>query len=173
MMASGLPENEIESAVKTNAALYDMLLAEPDQRKMTKNAIEFYNRQLDSLGLSPEERRKRMSEFTQGIIQVNTPWFRYFIATDPAEFWSAVKCPVLALNGETDMQVSYKQNLPAIEKALKKGGNRKVKTISLPGLNHLFQHSATGAPSEYGSISETFSPEVLDIMSQWIRKTTK
>jgi hypothetical protein len=29
-------------------------------------------------------------------------------------------------------------NLPAIKAALRSGGNRKVKTVMLPGLNHLF-----------------------------------
>jgi uncharacterized protein len=40
---------------------------------------------------------------------------RYFLDTDPAQFWSQVKCPVLALNGEKDLQVSHEMNLPAIK----------------------------------------------------------
>jgi hypothetical protein len=75
---------------------------------------------------------------------------------------------VLALNGEKDLQVSSVENLPAIEKALKKAGNKSVKTIELPGLNHLFQHCKTGLPEEYGNIEETFSPEALKIISDWI-----
>ena len=43
-----------------------------------------------------------------------------------------------------------KENLAEIDKALKAGGNRNVKTVELPGLNHLFQPCKTGAPSEYG-----------------------
>ena len=93
------------------------------------------------------------------------PWFRYFIMTDPAVLWSKVKCPVMALNGETDLQVAAGVNLPAIKKALNSGGNINVKTISFPELNHLFQHSKNGSPSEYGEIEETFSPEVLKIIA--------
>jgi fermentation-respiration switch protein FrsA (DUF1100 family) len=81
-----------------------------------------------------------------------------------------VKCPVLALNGEKDLQVAADINLPAIEKAVKSGGNQSVKTISFPGLNHLFQHCKTGLPSEYGEIEETFSPEVLKIIADWINQ---
>ena len=66
-----------------------------------------------------------------------------------------------------------KKNLPAIKAALKKGGNRKVKIVALPGLNHLFQHAETGLPAEYIKIEETFSPEVLALMTSWIRKTVK
>ncbi len=75
---------------------------------------------------------------------------------------------MLALNGEKDLQVAADVNLPAIEKALKSGGNKAVTTMKLPELNHLFQHCKTGLPAEYGEIEETFSPEVLKIMSDWI-----
>jgi fermentation-respiration switch protein FrsA (DUF1100 family) len=88
--------------------------------------------------------------------------------TDPSTFWKKVECPVLALNGEMDLQVSAKENLPAIEKALRSSGNKSVKTVKLPELNHLFQHCKTGLPSEYGTIEETFSPGALKIISDWI-----
>jgi fermentation-respiration switch protein FrsA (DUF1100 family) len=91
------------------------------------------------------------------------------MVTNPANFWKKVSCPVLALNGEKDLQVSAAVNLPAIEKALKSGGNKSVTAKSLPGLNHLFQTSATGLPAEYGEIEETFSVEVLQIMTDWIK----
>jgi fermentation-respiration switch protein FrsA (DUF1100 family) len=95
-------------------------------------------------------------------------WFRYFITTDPSTFWKKVECPVLALNGEKDLQVAAHENLPAIEKALKSGGNKNIKIVKLPGLNHLFQNCKTGLPGEYGSIEETFSPEALKIIADWI-----
>ena len=79
-----------------------------------------------------------------------------------------MKCPVLALNGDKDVQVSAIENLPAIEKTLKSSGNKSVKTVSMPGLNHLFQHCKTGLPSEYIQIEETFSPEALKIIVDWI-----
>ena len=46
-------------------------------------------------------------------------WFRYFIMADPAEYLPLVKCPVLALNGEKDCQVIYKQNLEGIKRGLR------------------------------------------------------
>jgi hypothetical protein len=38
----------------------------------------------------------------------------------------------------------------------------------LPGLNHLFQHAKTGAFSEYAQIEETFAPEALEKIADWI-----
>lgn len=101
------------------------------------------------------------------------PWLKYFIATDPALFWEQVKSPVLALNGDRDIQVYAEENLPAIREALRKGGNRKVKTKKVPGLNHLFQHCTECTVQEYGRLNETFSPEVMDIMFRWLKKTLR
>jgi pimeloyl-ACP methyl ester carboxylesterase len=104
------------------------------------------------------------------IRQVMSPWFRYFIAYDPAPALRKVKCPVLALGGEKDLQVPPKQNLPAIRQALEEAGNTNVEIDELPGLNHLFQTAKTGAPSEYSEIEETISPVVLTKISSWILK---
>jgi alpha-beta hydrolase superfamily lysophospholipase len=75
---------------------------------------------------------------------------------------------VLALNGERDVQVDPKLNLPEIEKALREAGNTDVTVKELPGLNHLFQTCESGAVSEYGKIEETIAPAVLEMISDWI-----
>ena len=62
---------------------------------------------------------------------------------------------------------------PEIRKALKKGGNTQFEIHELPDLNHLFQTSKTGLPSEYRLIEETFSPVALEIISSWIITSTK
>jgi pimeloyl-ACP methyl ester carboxylesterase len=101
-----------------------------------------------------------------------TPWFRYFAMYDPASTLSKVKCPVLALGGELDLQVPADLNLPAIERALKAGGNSDITVTKLPRLNHLFQTSQTGNPTEYGTIQETIAPVALETISGWILKHT-
>ncbi|MHB9029568.1 MAG: alpha/beta hydrolase family protein [Candidatus Latescibacterota bacterium] len=96
------------------------------------------------------------------------PWWRYAMQYDPRATLLKVKCPVLALNGEKDMQVPVKENLPAVEAALKAGGNTRSTVKALPGLNHLFQTCDTGAESEYIKIEETMSPLALQTVSGWI-----
>ncbi len=173
LSASGSSEKEVEEAWATNSHLFKIIMAQPDQRKAAREAMEWYSKDLDSKGLSPDERKEKMAAFAKGIGQVNNPWMRYFLSTDPAVFWKEVKCPVLAINGDKDLQVNYEQNLPAIKAAVSSGGNKKVKTMVLPGHNHLFQHCTTGAPAEYTTIEETFSPEALEIITKWIKKTVK
>ena len=65
-----------------------------------------------------------------------------------------------------------KENLAEIDKALKAGGNCNVKTVELPGLNHLFQPCKTGSPSEYASIEVTIAPEALKTIGDWIVEQT-
>jgi uncharacterized protein len=100
--------------------------------------------------------------------QIGSPWFRYFLTFDPAPVLNNVDCPVLALYGEKDTQATPKENAPAVEAALRSGGNKDVTVRVLPGLNHLFQTSPTGAITEYGQIEETFAPVALDEIEKWI-----
>lgn len=102
-----------------------------------------------------------------------SPWFRYFITYDPTPNLEKTKCPVLALNGEKDLQVNATQNLLGINQALTKAGNKSFKTIPLPGLNHLFQECTTGAPGEYAAITQTFSPGALKVISEWVKEQTR
>jgi uncharacterized protein len=101
-----------------------------------------------------------------------TEWFRFFLRYDPRPTLAKVQVPVLALNGEKDLQVAPKLNLDGIAAALKKGGNKDFAIVALPQLNHLFQTSRKGLPGEYGEIEETIAPVALKTMSDWILKHT-
>src|SRR5207245_1588373 len=101
-----------------------------------------------------------------------SPWFRFYLDYDPLPALQKTACPLLALNGEKDLQVSPKENLAKIQKALQDGGNKDFQTIELPGLNHLLQHAPAGLPNEYGEILETMAPEALNAVSDWVLKHT-
>ena len=105
--------------------------------------------------------------------QLNYPWMFDFIRFDPATVLAKVNCPVLALNGSKDVQVPAKPNLQIIEESLKSNDNQDVTIIELEGLNHLFQECNTGLPQEYAVIEQTFSPDVLALMKDWIVEKMK
>ena len=109
----------------------------------------------------------------QAIEQLSSPWMEYFLAYDPAPALERVSCPLLAMAGSKDLQVSPEENLVAIGRALEKGGNRHFEVKEFPDLNHLFQECKTGLPSEYGMIGETFSPAALEFMVNWVVKQCK
>jgi pimeloyl-ACP methyl ester carboxylesterase len=101
-----------------------------------------------------------------------TPWFRYFLSYDPRPNLMKVRVPVLAINGEKDLQVPAKEDLEGIEEALKAAGNKDYKIVLLPNSNHLFQTTKTGAPSEYPEIEETLAPILLQTIGDWIAAHT-
>ena len=69
--------------------------------------------------------------------------------------------------------IVHKDNVDAIKKALKRAKNKDVTVKILPGLNHLFQECETGSPSEYANITQTFSPDVLRVLTDWILEQTR
>jgi len=96
--------------------------------------------------------------------QLQMPWFKTFLKLTPADYIPRMRCPILALGGEKDVQVLATENLGKIEEL--SGGKAQVR--EMPGLNHLFQHCHTGSPDEYLTIEETISTEVLEILANWI-----
>jgi pimeloyl-ACP methyl ester carboxylesterase len=106
------------------------------------------------------------------VEQLTSPWMEYFLAYDPAPALERVRCPVLAMAGSKDLQVSPEENLVAIGRALEKGGNTHFEVKEFPDLNHLFQECTTGLPGEYATIEQTFSPVAMDFMVNWVVKHT-
>jgi len=106
----------------------------------------------------------------QFSVQASDTWMQYFLRYDPSPALEKVKCPVLAVNGGKDLQVPAKENLAAISAAVKRGGNQSVTVREYPGLNHLFQECDTGSPAEYAVIEQTFSPDALKDLADWITR---
>jgi pimeloyl-ACP methyl ester carboxylesterase len=109
----------------------------------------------------------------QMISQLLNPWWRYYLALDNRSLLMNVDCPVLALYGGNDKQVTAVENSAVVEDALKEGGNKNYSIKIIPGLNHLFQTAETGSEYEYVQIEETISPDVLLLISNWIQQITE
>ena len=99
-----------------------------------------------------------------------TPWFRRFLQLDPRTYLAKVRCPVLALIGDKDLQVPAAENLEGIRRALAPAANPRTSVRELPGINHALQSARTGSASEYFLIEQTVAPAVLDPMSAWLRQ---
>ena len=150
--ASGATAEQAERASQHERAILDLVVHEKDNAVAQAKLKEQFS--------VPEPTTK----------QLTSVWYRYFLEYDPAPALRKVKCPVLALNGEKDVQVPPHQNLPAIRAALDEGGNKRYEIVEMPGLNHLFQTAKTGSPNEYAEIEETMSPAVLEKIAAWIAK---
>jgi hypothetical protein len=60
-----------------------------------------------------------------------------------------------------------------VKKAFADSGNSDAASTELPDLNHQFQHCFSGSPAEYAAIEETFSPQALQLISEWILHHTR
>jgi pimeloyl-ACP methyl ester carboxylesterase len=134
------------------------------------------------LELAPPAQRKAMGDNVDALVaktaEANigpmlSPWFRAFLALDPAEALSRVSCPVLALFGERDLQVPAAANRAPLEAALARANNDRVTVKVYPEANHLFIKSVTGNPSEYPTLEKIFVPGLLNDVSHWILAQTK
>ena len=129
------------------------------------------------LSLTPEDQQKigkneQMFYFSMAPSFLD-PWMRYFLKYNPEDNLKKVQVPVLAVNGKKDVQVTAKENIKGIKSALKAGGNKDVKVKCFKNKNHLFQNAKTGEGSEYASITETFSPDVMEYVVKWLDKEVK
>ena len=109
-----------------------------------------------------------VEKYRQTASAAKIPWLDWFTNYDPTDNIRQTRCPVFALNGNYDCQVISSLCLPAFQKLLPPSKKNLIKEY--PGLNHLFQHCITGLPTEYGSIEETFSEEVLSDIVAWIKQ---
>jgi pimeloyl-ACP methyl ester carboxylesterase len=162
MRADSASEHEIGKARSANEELYHIIV----QSRTMKEANQKLNRWMERKAKT--DTTSDMVNMKRLIPQLNNVWFRYFLKHDPVPVLEKVKCPVLALNGEKDIQVPPELNLDAIAAALARGGNEEGTTMILPGLNHLFQHCGKCNVGEYAMIEETISPEVLEMVCRWI-----
>jgi len=166
---SGMSENQINESLKISKAVYDMII-ESKVDLSRQEITDFMISIKDDISKAIPGGANADNYIQQLAAQMSSPWMQYFLRYDPAPALEKVKCPVLAVNGSKDLQVLPKENLSVISAALEKGGNKNVTIKEYPGLNHLFQECATGLPAEYAVIEQTFSPDVLKDITDWLKK---
>ena len=171
--AMGATEEDIAKSRQFNAKIFSIVKEEEDNEIAKERLQQMAMAYLAELSDEEKSRIGVSEEFLKAQLQnLLSPWSRFFLTYDPKPTLTKVKCPVLAINGEKDLQVPPRENLIVIEEALKSGGNQDYTIKEIPNLNHLFQTAQTGVPSEYAMIEETISPVALKIISDWILEHT-
>ena len=172
--AEGESEEKIKKSVELQRSIFKMVINSTDDEKLNKDLRDKFYEEYPNM---TEEEKKEIGDpevyLDMQIKTITSPWFKYFLKFDPAPVLEKVKCAVLAINGENDLQVPPRENLSAIKSALERSGNNNFEVVELKRLNHLFQSSETGRISEYGQLEETISPLALQTMLDWIKKINK
>jgi alpha/beta superfamily hydrolase len=100
------------------------------------------------------------------------PWMHAYLNSSSVSYLKQMKCPVLAIYGEKDVQVPARENIETINNKLGESETSNYSIVKIPNVNHLFQYCETGYPSEYRKCKQSMVPEVLNIISDWISEIT-
>ncbi len=150
--AAGVTEEDLEKSKVLNKKIYDLIKTEKDPKILEEKIVK----------LEPKLKNQ--------ISTLKGKWFKKFLTLEPKTYLQKVTIPILAINGDKDLQVSAKENLEEIEKALKVANNKNYTIKYFKGLNHLFQTCKTGSPSEYVKLDEIIAPQVLEFISNWLKE---
>ena len=164
-----------------------MLLASPSSRG-TDLVLERQREALARLGIPEAERQTKIAlqqKIHEAVLtdtgwddlpeavrrQVDSAYFRSFLAFDPAAIVPKVRQPILALYGELDDQVppSHGERLDAITRGRKNGGAATVVTIT--GVDHRMVPATTAQQGDSTVSSDTrVSQAVFEAISAWVKE---
>lgn len=162
LRAGGLPEMMIDARVDFVRQAFDYVIAGDSAELEAHIRADI---EASAGGLSDDYKQQLVAQQMAGL---DIPWMRYFLAYDPAPDWAQTTVPVLAVYGGLDLQVDAEQNIGPLRDALDAAGNMDVTVITLDGANHLFQPAITGSPDEFGRLEQTFVPEFLPTITEWL-----
>ncbi len=170
-IACGVGDHTRGLLAEFSAALYDLLIGDPVAAAAEAQRLGAELQK--SVAALPAQDADKLGEvgiaLDSQIKSLETPWFGRYVAHDPGPGIAALTCPVLALYGETDLEIPAGIHLPAMERHLKKAGHADSEVRQLRRLNHRFQETENGRPTLYGTFDETFSPDALRALSAWLK----
>ncbi len=165
LKSQNILEANITLEMNWRRKLYE-IVREPTDSSTAANEMWIAYRELSEEDIKtmkwPEDRMNHM------VSQLLSPWWRYSISLDVVSLYMDLDRPVLLLFGEKDMQVIAIDNMALIEDAIKYNNKTNITIQYIKGVNHLYQTAGTGSEYEYVQIEETISPDVLNLISNWI-----
>ena len=162
LQALGMDVAQIAAATKRQQAILEIIQQTTDggqARVIVANMLRQSNAAIDT------------ATAQTSAAEMTSVRYRDYLAFNPLEKLPAVSCPVLLLNGTTDLTVNADANLGALARGLKL--NRGVTTKKLPGVNHLFQPDPSQWPIVAGQPRPTFSPLAEETIRAWIAEQAK
>ena len=153
----GTDATQIEAATKRQQAMLEIIRQTTDNAQaqaIVANMLKQNNGAIDNVTAQAS------------AAEMTSARYRYFLAFNPVDKLSAVSCPVLLLNGTSDLTINAEANLTPLSKGL--GKNKAVVVKKLAGVNHLFQPDATKWPVVNGQPQPNFSPEAQETIREWI-----
>ena len=160
-----LTSSEIDQTVRLSKELYQLVRKSKSSQEAARRIGEFWDRQ--SARLTPEQQQRYnfspQAKYAS-IQQLSSPWFFTLFHLDPKHYIRKVHCPVVAINGEKDLQVDAVANQRLMSRYI--GRKHPCKFHIIPNTNHLLQPCTTGSPTEYGKIETTICEKALEQVAE-------
>jgi len=157
----GTETAQVEAATKRQLAMLEIIRQTTDNAQaqaIVANMLKQNNAAIDN------------ATAQSSAAEMTSSHYRYFLAFNPLDKLVAISCPILMLNGTSDLTV----NADANQNALKRGLTGKNVTFKkLAGVNHLFQPDPTKWPVINGQPQPNFSPEAQETIREWIVAQSK
>ena len=169
--SEGVSEDTIVADSQLRTFVYDEIIKHGNKKEFANILSKALDNYVFNLSEQEKERLSWNSITKANFVIAHTlPYMKHFIALQPETYINNVKCPVLAVFGEKDIQVSAMENADLMRKCLQKAHNEPhSKVVIIEGANHLLQKCNQCKISEYGHIEETIAPEVLELLFSWLK----
>jgi len=93
----------------------------------------------------------------------------YILSYEPDSVIPKVKCPILAVYGGHDDRVNYLKGRRRLESLVGRSGT-VLQTKFFENMNHSLQTSTGKDDTEIFELDETVSPELLELLKDWLTK---
>jgi len=144
--ANGCPEPEVQKAV----ALHDALMEAKWHHLPYTQVSEILSR----------DSNQASEMYYGGWDEAFWGFFQRIIDYDPIPALEHVRCPILAMYGEHDLQVPVQQSISLLRQALTRSGHQQATIRIFPGADHLLQLDG----------GDRFAPGYCETMVQWIHQ---
>lgn len=176
--ANGFDEKKISANIKLMKEGFSLMkknASDKEWEALQSKVKELIKEDIDKMSLEEKKAIKDEKLFIensskQQLVFFKSNWIQYFVKYEPSTSLEKLSVPTLAIFGEKDLQVLPNLNKDAMEKSFKKSGFKNYKIVVLPKANHLFQEANTGSPSEYVALKKEFIPELLPLVTNWIKE---
>src|SRR5690606_23630797 len=139
---SGASEEDIQQNFKKHTQIFELMNVIQDEVQLKTELSQIISDYTSDDDI-PQGMTKE--EVVQGQLNIYiSAWMLNCVRYNPASALQKVKWPVLAIDGDKELQVPSKAKVAAIDKAVKEGKIKDLATIDSPDLIPLFHEGEGG-----------------------------
>ena len=172
--ASGIGDDDLIWLREMNIELFNLAIKSKNTSELRSGVVKIfdeYSKGLDENKIN--EYQLNQAGINRTVMQLSSEWMKYFLAFKPSKYLKKIKVPICVIIGDKDIQVKAEPNIEAYKNLYNKKKVSLFETHNIQNLNHLFQYCEQGTVEEYYMIKESFNPLVLEIMLDFIKRTSE